>query len=370
MGSNSLKLLLALEPDLDPNDWVADFCHQEMEVDVSNYASMSEGLLRDSFGTISFAHETIRVFLATARSLRMDDWCLRSAAAFLALPRTLRTIEEITRDNNRWLQGKVVDHCFSQLVACLKLPDGISWLVPESMTYGEARLCLWERVEETIHLSYILICAHLGWLDHARESISHNGADLKSTDSSGRTMMHLVMTNPIKKPSPRSSELSFCWDHAGLIEALGSNSHTGMSTHDHSGQTALHLLVNHTIWKEYLGMHMPLKDYWKPLFTGSHGTICDKDGLTPLHNAVQRASMITMRMLTRWSRVCINHVSGHGQTPVEWALHSLWGHGQRWLALDDVRKRPSQRGQYGQWWMLRMLCFGMVVVPFFWYRQR
>ena len=367
MHSDDLEVLLALEPDLEVEDWAEEFCHQDMKVDVLNYVSMSEGLLRNSSGKISFAHETILYFLLRARLLLMDDWCLRSAAAFLSLPISLRNFEEITRNNEGWLQPfelwsggtKIVD-CFTCLSSSLRLRQGMAWLVPEDMPFREAHRLLWKRVEEELHLSSTIVCVQLNWLDHALESVRHGQADLTSKDSDGSTMMHLVMKNVAYETWGSFSRID-----RSFIRTLVSNGGAIMSTQDYAGQTPLHVLMtNASVWDTYCGIRLEIEDYWAPLFTGPHCMLFDERGLTPLHVAAQTANIIPMRMLTRFSPASVNSYSVQGHTPVQWTLHSLWAVGQNWLMMKSVRRfvKPTtfQEEQYESWGLRRVFCIGMI----------
>lgn len=378
MNSSALEVLLALTPELDPEDWVEKDCLQEMKVDVRSYISMSEGLLRRSGITISFAHETIRGFLATTRSLHTNDWCLRSAAAFLALPSTLRAVKEITRSSERLLQHtenrrRILlegPDCFDSLTGALGLHKGMAWLIPESMIYEEAHKRLWNSLEKNTKLTPILICASLDWLDHAVEAISHNVADPNSIDSNGRTMMHLVMRSIKRRIYTRGNQEWLCWDHAGLLETLKSSEHIDLSLRDHSGQTPLHLFITDaSMWRAFLQPQKLIRNYWEPLLKGRHCTICDSHGLTPFHLAAQTANMNLTKMLTEWSGAYVNCLSVHGQTPVQWALHSLWARGQDWLRQINVRRfqraEPSEVKEYIWWILLRIHCFGISLRHYF-----
>lgn len=331
MDAYHLEYFVNLTPDLDPEDWSEQVAFADLRVDVSYYSNMSEGLLKHTQSTLSFAHETIRVFLCTARSFDADDWCLRSIAAFMVIPRMIRYLEtEMIFRETHVLADEVWARDEERFVDFLQLEWGMAWYIPRNMHYADAHRVFWRPIEDRLRLPSILVCARLGWFGHASEALDNNAVDATSTDQDGRNVLHLLMR--IEGDMWPTRPPVFRWDRGDLIKALFSSDKIDMSAQDHSGDTALHTFVrNPSAWTACREYDIRIQEYWGPLCSGPHCTVYDRDGLTPLHLAAQAANMPAMRLLARWSSTCINHLSGHGHTPIAWALHSLWVMGQIWL---------------------------------------
>ncbi len=161
--------------------------------------------------------------------------------------------------------------------------------------------------------------------DHATiKDLIRHGVDINSTDSHGRTALHLAVTEPVARMLVSAGARLDCRDCNGvtaLLEAC-TNGKTGVvrvlleasadiTLKDPVGATALHWAAdgNH---EKIVGMLLQ---------AGADVHACDIEGKTPLHWSCTRERLETSKMLLE-NGADINAASNHGVRPLDYATRN------------------------------------------------